>query len=151
MIATKAENLSSYENLGADFVQALAFAETLTERPVGRYEYSDSIFAFVQEGTTKDFRTGRFEAHRKYLDIQIILEGEEEVVVQKLDKLTIAGAFDEDNDVGFYTGDGECQKMQAGDAYIAFPEDGHMPCVHSTEPHRYRKIVVKVPVCNLIR
>lgn len=145
MIITKIEKLSAYKALSEDFERAVAFAATLADKKPGRYDCDECVFAFVQEGETKSWQESRFEAHRRYLDIQMILDGEENVVWQAIEELTPTAPFDEMGDVGFYTGEGNLLTMKAGDAYIAFPEDGHMPCVHSAEPHTYRKIVVKVP------
>lgn len=147
MIITKIEKLDAYKALNGDFERAVAFAATLFDKKPGRYDCDERVFAFVQEGVTKSWKESRFEAHRKYLDIQMVLEGEEEVIWQALDQLVTDSPFDEDGDVGFYTGEGNRIAMKAGDTYIAFPEDGHMPCVFTTDgAKQYKKIVVKVPV-----
>ena len=54
--------------------------------------------------------------------------------------------FDEEKDVGFYTGEYEYIRIGPGRCYVAFPEDAHLPSRHLDQPNQYTKIVVKLKV-----
>lgn len=100
----------------------------------------------VQEGTTLPREEARLEAHRQYLDIQYILEGQEFVGFAPTDTLTPDGPFNTEKDVGFYTGPSQRIPIQAGWCYVVFPEDAHAPRTHVDTPFHYRKLVIKLEV-----
>lgn len=50
---------------------------------VGRYEFDGGYF-MVQKGTTRPLEEGTFEAHRRYIDVQIVVEGSEELAWEDL-------------------------------------------------------------------
>lgn len=58
--------------------EALACVEELRSQgfPTGRYEYEGG-FLFVQHGSTKAFSADDYEAHKKYIDIQYMIQGGE--------------------------------------------------------------------------
>lgn len=100
----------------------------------------------IQTYTTKDAAEGKAEAHRQFLDIQYIVEGEETVGWANVDTLTPDGEFLTDKDIGFYTGHVDFIRITAGNCYVVFPEDAHMPGIHLDEPHACTKMVVKLKV-----
>ena len=86
------------------------------------------------------------EAHRKYLDIQYIVKGKEVVGYAPLEACRIEGEFNEEKDIGKYTGDFEYITIGEGMCYVAFPEDAHMPGRHLDVPNDFGKVVVKLKV-----
>ncbi|MCK5344780.1 MAG: YhcH/YjgK/YiaL family protein, partial [Candidatus Heimdallarchaeota archaeon] len=64
---------------------------------IGRYDLGEGVFAMVSEYQTKDFDEGFIEAHRKYIDIQIILRGAEKIGVADI-KTCIPVEYDEEKD-----------------------------------------------------
>ena len=99
---------------------------------------------FVAAGTTKEPDVA--EAHRKYLDIQYIVKGREVVGWADLAACTPTDAFNEDSDIGFYSGDFNYITVNEGICYVVFPEDAHMPGRHLEVPNDFVKIVVKLKV-----
>lgn len=100
------------------------------------------FFLAVQETREPDLA----EAHRKYLDIQYIVRGKEVVGWADLDACTPEGEFDEDKDIGRYSGPFAYLTIQEGMCYVAFPEDAHMPGRHLDVPNEFVKVVVKLKV-----
>ena len=86
------------------------------------------------------------EAHRKYLDIQYIVKGQEVVGYAPLEACQIVGEFNEEKDIGKYTGNFEYITIGEGMCYVAFPEDAHMPGRHLEVPNDFVKVVVKLKV-----
>ena len=99
---------------------------------------------FVAAGTTKEPDVA--EAHRKYLDIQYIVKGKEVVGWADLAACAPADAFNEESDIGFYSGDFNYITVNEGICYVVFPEDAHMPGRHLDVPNDFVKIVVKLKV-----
>jgi YhcH/YjgK/YiaL family protein len=113
-----------------------------------RIELSGGSFALEQVYVPKARAAGFFESHRKYIDVQIIVEGEELMEVEDISRLTVTEAYSPERDFIKYgdTTTASVLKMRAGDVAVFFPEDGHMPSLHWRGTGLLRKSVVKVPV-----
>lgn len=86
-----------------------------------------------------------YEAHRKFWDLQLVLEGEELIGVAPLETLTETIPYDEAEDIAFYKGSGSEVKLAHGVAALLAPWDGHRPGAScGDEPSRVKKIVVKL-------
>lgn len=114
----------------------------------GRVELADGAFALEQAYAPKPRPEGFFESHRKYIDVQVIIEGEELMEVEDVSRLTVAEAYNPDRDFIKYadTATASVLRMHPGDVAVFFPEDGHMPSLQWRGPGLVRKTVVKVPV-----
>lgn len=115
-----------------------------------RVELGDGVFAIEQVYHAKPREDGFFEAHRKFIDVQVIVEGIELMEVEDIARLTVTMDYDAERDFGKYAIDvPKAAKliMRAGDAALFFPSDGHMPSLRvADESTLVRKTVVKVPV-----
>lgn len=88
-----------------------------------------------------------FESHKKFIDIQVLLEGEERIYVSPSDSLTEIEPYEEKNDTVFYNfnPDGKFSDLCRGDFIILFPGEAHCPCVSAGKISNVRKTVIKVP------
>jgi beta-galactosidase beta subunit len=113
-----------------------------------RVELAGGSFALEQPYQPKLRPEGFFESHCKYIDVQIIVEGEELMEVEDISRLTVSQAYLPERDLIKYadTATASVLRMRAGDVAIFFPEDGHMPSLQWRGPGLVRKAVVKVPV-----
>jgi len=115
------------------------------QSPDGRYELmGDKIYALVQTYDTKPRQAGQWEAHRKYTDIQCLVEGSEIMGCAQLANLREVEPLDAARDITFYAGDGNFFQVNPGVFTIFFPHDAHMPSLAITTPARVKKIVMKV-------
>lgn len=150
MIIDSISRRDSYNGLVPEFKEAMDFALSLKDKPTGRYEYdrlpAGTVYAMVQEGETLPYAEGKIEAHRRYMDVQIMLEGGETVYYADIEGLTGAVPYKEDADIVFYEKAGQPLQIFAGMFYLALPQDGHMPCRELNGPGRYRKVVLKIRV-----
>lgn len=114
----------------------------------GRIELADGAFAIEQVYQPKARPEGFFESHRKYIDVQVIVEGEELMEVEEISRLGVTDAYDPERDLIKYgdTTMASLLRMRAGDVAIFHPSDGHMPALHWRGSGLVRKTVVKVPV-----
>ena len=70
--------------------KALEILATLDENtPPGHYEVSPDIYYNVEEFETDFEQNRRFESHRKHVDIQCVLQGEELIFVEDAEKLEV--------------------------------------------------------------
>ena len=82
MIYDTLENLSNYAALLPGLEKAAAFLSRtdLAQLPDGRVEIDgDRVFANIQTYATKHIDMRGFEAHRKYVDVQVVIGGEGEL------------------------------------------------------------------------
>ena len=142
-----ADNLGLYGNLGVRLARALAL---LAEREIataglGRHEVGDSsLFFFVQSYVTRPRDQGVWESHRKYIDVQLVVEGVERIGWAPAPLLSVTQPYNPEEDVTLYTGDGDFIVARPGTFLVLWPEDGHMPGIAVADPVKVRKVVVKV-------
>ncbi len=148
MIIDRLSNARLYSKLGAGFERAFDYLqqEDLPGLPVGKYELKgSSLFLMVQEYLTKPMGHGKWEAHRRYIDLQYIIQGTEQICYAHLSRLQ-QGSYVEAKDFLPLSGEGVYLPMTSGDFMILFPEDGHMPGMAIDEPSPVRKAVFKIAV-----
>ena len=111
-------------------------------------ELAEGCFALEQPYEPRLRPDGFFESHRKFIDVQIIVEGEELMEVEDVSRLTVSQAYDAERDFIKYadTGVASLLHMRVGDMAVFYPADGHMPSLRWRQPGLVRKTVVKVPV-----
>ena len=116
------------------------------ELPVGRYELDgDRCYALVQEYETAPESEKDFESHRRYIDLQYIIEGCEEMYWQQTNSLEEKIPYNEEADVAFYSGAVSCRFQVRADEFVVFyPQDGHKPGCCVQFPDKVRKIVIKM-------
>jgi len=89
----------------------------------------------------------QFEAHKKYIDIHVVLEGREYVEVSHIGCLTNESAYDEARDfwLGDISGDAKFQGcLEPGYFLVCFPEDTHLVGAHKERQTNVKKIVYKI-------
>jgi YhcH/YjgK/YiaL family protein len=113
-----------------------------------RVELAGGAYALEQVYLAKPRAEGFFESHRKYIDVQVVVEGEELIGLADISQLAVSKAYDAERDfIGYADFPGASElRLVAGDAAIFFPADGHMPGLRpGAGPNLVRKTVIKVP------
>ncbi|MHB8901630.1 MAG: YhcH/YjgK/YiaL family protein [Thermoguttaceae bacterium] len=150
MILDRLENAAMYRSLNPQIEAALAYLAKTNFQSVapGRYELDgDRLYAMVQRYATKPHAGARWEAHRRYLDVQCVVEGTERIGWAPLEKKTeVETPYDAEKDVIFYRTTGDLLQVPAGMFAVFAPHDIHSPGLHAspTEPVDVLKVVVKV-------
>lgn len=148
MIFDTLNNVNNYEGLGRVYTALKFLAETdFNEIDLGRYELDgDNIFYMVQSYDTDPTKTIS-EAHKKYIDIQFMVEGEEIIGVADISSEKELTEAKEENDVWFYNCKTEPLTLSAGKYMVLYPNDLHCPGVATNgKALTCRKVVVKVKV-----
>jgi biofilm protein TabA len=151
MVHDTIDNAARYEALNSRFAKAFAFLRTVdgTQTP-GRHDLDgDHCFALVQTYETKPKATAKFEAHRKYIDVQFIHSGRETILWAPLAAMREETlAYDEAKEAALWklVPDVTELHLSAGHFAILFPQDAHAPCVEWGKSERVFKVVVKVAV-----
>lgn len=133
MILDALKNKEQYISLHPRFKRVFDFIDThdLASMECGRHDIDgDNIFVNVQELELRPYEDARLELHRKYIDIQLLLRGEEEHFgwSEKKDCLLPVADFDAEKDIQLFTDTPQCYyTVREGQFSILFPEDGHAP------------------------
>jgi biofilm protein TabA len=139
-------NAHAYTALGSRIARGLQFlAETdLAGLAPGKHEIDGKrLFALVSDYTPKPPAEGRWEAHRRYLDLQYVVSGIERMGVAPIARLA-EGDYDADRDLLWLSGAGDFLTFGAGQFMILWPGDAHMPGIDAGVPGPVRKVVVKI-------
>jgi len=146
MIVDLTENLGKYMALNPKFANGL---EKLNEVEIDyhkRFDF-DGGYLFFQEGTTTHIDEGTFEAHKKYIDIQLVLDGSEYVAWAPINQLVVDVEYNPEKDVVRLNGSPqEIMKINKGMAYICLPHDGHKALKYLNKTTKYKKAVIKIEI-----
>lgn len=147
MIIDKIENAHQYYGLGENIKKGLKFIaeNNLKNFESGKYNIDgEKVYISIQEYRTKKPEEGKWEAHKKYTDIQYIIEGEEKLGFSFAEKCKAITEYDTKNDIYFLEGDGNYLTAKEGYFIIFTPNDIHKPSLCITEPQTVKKAVVKL-------
>jgi len=115
----------------------------------GKYPIDgDNVFATVTEDPSKDFEKTSWESHRKYIDLQYIITGDEKMGVWPVRKAIVIKEYDEKKDVANYSAEGKFYVGTPGTFFIFFPTDAHRPNITPGGNKSVKKIVIKVRVAE---
>lgn len=117
------------------------------DTPVGKYELTPDCYVNVEEYETKDISQRRFESHRKYADIQIIIEGEERLDFTDDRGVGVPTTFDEAKDIMFYDNINKRINtiyLDGTNFFMLFPGDIHAPQIAVDKPMHVKKAVIKI-------
>ena len=150
MIKDKFHNIVLYEKLSVNMKNAIKHItqESFLKRleAAGRID-GDGYYVMLQEYNTKPENEGRWETHKRYIDIQYIVSGAEMTKYTNLLNLEELIESDEKRDFYFYRNAvyEDSMIVRDGEFVIFFPEDGHKPSLHVDEElMEVKKVVVKV-------
>lgn len=146
MIFDKFENIENYLEIPDDvkvFVKKLS-----TDMPAGRQFINDNCYANIDEYATKPAERCRLEAHKKYIDIQLLLSGKEELQFTDIEGLKISEEYDENRDVMFFAGsERKLNSVILSEGYFAllYPHEAHQPQMnYGCESLKVKKVVIKI-------
>jgi len=151
MIVDRIENANLYAALNDRFTKAFEILtdSTLLGKQDGRYAVDgNDLFYIVQHYTTRPMEKDKLEAHIKYIDIQVVLEGEELIAYAPIEGLAVVQPYSEDKDIAFYHAPDKISRvtLRPGLFCILFPQDGHIPCCQLNGPSNVHKVVIKVKI-----
>jgi YhcH/YjgK/YiaL family protein len=137
-----------YASVHPDFPRAFEFLQRpdLASLAPGRHAVDgDRVYVLIDDRSGRGREGARLEAHRAYLDVQLTIEGHEEIGWRPLAGCQRpAGAFDTSRDIGLFDDRPDTWlAVPPGQFAVFFPSDAHAPLGgHGA----LRKAIVKVAV-----
>lgn len=148
MIIGDIKHSSRYESLHPLFKKAFEIAKNTDwfATELGKKEIDgENLFIINSNPECLSKENQVLEYHKKYLDIHILLEGEETIGWKSLDDCqNEKKAFDTTDDYGLYSDiPTSYATLKVGQFAIVYPEDAHAPIIGEG---KIRKLVVKIMV-----
>lgn len=148
MIVANLSNKSEYYGIHPELDKAL---DCLTEEFLAKVPTEktlldgENLFVTRFDLTTVPFEETFYESHKKYLDIQLLLAGQERVDIAHPDHLTLKEHKD---DFYGYTGNADQSViLRPGNFLIVFPGDAHRLKIAVDHPgEAFTRIVFKIKV-----
>lgn len=116
---------------------------------LGRHDLPGEDYVNVMEYTPGAREERNYEAHRDYIDIQMVVSGVEAIEIAPLERCVETKEYDTNDDYALYSNatDGEQFALVPGRFIAAYPEDAHMPGIALLEEETpIRKAVFKIRV-----
>ena len=144
------EFAKQYNRNKVNWDKAFAFLKETNLDTISPGKYAidgDNVYAIVSDGKPKLMEEAKWEAHRKYIDIQYIISGKEKMGLAPISKAAVIDEFNESKDVGFYNipdSDSQYYTAEPGTLLLFFPLDAHRPGIRTEGCDWDKKIVIKV-------
>jgi len=147
MISDTLSNAPFYCNLHKSFRLAFDYLQQTDFSNIenGKIELDgENVFAIVNRYNTHSAEELKWEAHRKYIDVQFIASGNEHVGIVDIGEMSSSSEYDDGKDVQFFEGAGEHFHLREKMFAVIFPHEVHKPGITSAERAHVLKVVIKV-------
>lgn len=147
MIIDRIDNIDFYFGLNDKIKRAGFYLKDTKLNMIkpGRYTIEDDkLYALVQSYETINIDQGRWEGHRRYIDLQYIVEGIELMGYANINNMNIASEYDKTKDILFFNGEGDYFTVNKGYFVLFTPNDIHKPCLTGSKPNKVKKVVIKI-------
>ncbi len=150
--ANKKVFAEQYHRNRAAWDKAFAFLRDsdLTNLKPGKYVIDGTnVYATITEAPSKEFEASAWESHRKYIDLQYVIKGQETIGVAPVSKATITKPYNETGDSANYNVQGQYYVAMPGTFFLFFPSDVHRPNIKVAGYDVVKKIVIKIRMVDL--
>lgn len=146
MILDSIGNAERYFALHPHFKSLFEYLRStdITTLEEGRHDIlGDRLYVNVANAELRKAEDAPLEAHNRYIDVQVIIEGEEHFGWSERKNCTSPRSeFDAERDIIFYDDASQTiYKVCSGEFTILYPEDAHAPLIGEG---RVRKLIFKV-------
>lgn len=153
MIFDVIENANQYSGIHAGIDKVLSTVTNYTAENFAKEVVKldgDNLFMIFPEYETHTRSDSITEAHRKYIDVMYMVEGEETIYVKPTSQLkNITMPYDAEQDALLADTDDDAMPilLKAGSFVVLFPQDAHAPSCDVTSTHsKVKKIIGKVAI-----
>lgn len=147
MIVDTIENLSNYVQIPKDVV---GFLQNLdSDVALGRYELSNGNYVNIETYQTKQLPEAKYEAHKNFIDIQMLLSGEEKIYIINFAGLTEFQPYNPEKDIVFFSDPiySDYVTLDGRNFVMIYPHEAHAPqCSLDTKNCEVKKVVAKIKI-----
>lgn len=147
MILDVLTNAAKYAGFKNGLSEGFGFLDQphLAELADGKYEIAgDRLYAIVAHENGRRAEEAQLEGHRKYIDIQYVISGDESMGWAPREGLKHAVEYNKEKDLEFFEGAPKSiVRIPPGSFAVFLPDDAHMPLIGTGPIH---KVIIKVAV-----
>lgn len=149
MIFGNLRDLKDYGFLEKEITECFTYA---ARHELGRYEKGSHeidgrrLFVNIVEYTTTSPENRFWEAHREYLDLHLLLSGEEQIDLNFIDNMEQKEFVPEDDFLPLEGCPNSHVVLREGDFLICYPKDGHRTAVAVDKPCDIKKAIFKIRI-----
>ena len=149
MIYGNIKNTEEYKFLNTNLQKCFEYIKNndLKNLEKGSYEIcgNDLFVNIVEyETTTEDKRF--WEAHKNYLDLHFMLDGEEIINVNFIDNMKQIEFVEKDDFLSLEGNKKSSILLEEGDFLICYPNDAHMTAIKVSDSKKIKKAIFKVKI-----
>jgi biofilm protein TabA len=152
MIYDKIENSDQYLGLFNNLDTALNYMKNIdiSKLIYGKNEIDgDNVFIMLFMYETKDSSDCVYESHKNYIDIQLLIEGDELFRVIPFNNQDIKEQYNADNDIEFFKlTEGYNFHLTNGSFVLVMPGELHTPGLLYRKKSIVKKLVLKIKVID---
>lgn len=145
MIFANIKNLNDYAYLDEKIKKCFTYyrSNDLNSFNPGSYEIEGKdIFVNIVEYETKE--DSFWEAHKDYIDLHLMLDGEEKIKLNFIENMKL-GSYSKEEDYQALEGDSNSSViLKKEDFLICYPSDGHMTGLRLKDRTRIKKAIFKI-------
>lgn len=137
------------ETFSAKIQECIQYAH---EHALGEYEpgsypiRGDELYVNIVAYETTEVESRFWEAHQVYLDLHLLLEGEERIDVNFIDNMECKPYVPQDDFVPAAGVRKASVALGIGDFLVCYPEDVHMTGLYVTQPEKIKKAIFKIKI-----
>ena len=150
MIFGNINNLSEFPFLEEQVKECFEYAKThdLASFEKGSHEIDgDRLFVNIVEYTTTTPEERFWEAHKKYLDVHVMLRGTEQIDLNFIQNMKLNEFVEKDDFLPMDGNKNSSVVLTDGDFLICYPSDGHRTAVQAGDkPETIKKAIFKVRI-----
>lgn len=147
MIYDNLADLARYKGLHRNIDQAIAYLQEtdLSQLEPGRYDIaSDAVFLLVQDNTLNRTPNDSFEYHKRYMDLQFLLSGNENFRYSRTAAAEVQ-TFNDVDDFGLISSQEAYDLELTPETFVmVYPGEYHQPSQIGRGDKHVRKCVVKI-------
>lgn len=153
MVIDRLDHAAQYYALGKGIEIVLrwfaAYEDDGSALPVRTVLDGEHIFVNGVNYTSEAKPQGLLEAHKKYIDVMYVVEGEEKFFykpIAEVKRITMPYDVEKECQLAEIDADAAQHRFAAGHFLIFFPQDGHLAAQLWGTPCKVRKFIAKVAV-----
>lgn len=148
LIEINNQNPVDTDNLQRRCLEAVEYLSQLKdeELTIGRHDINEGFYYNVQEYVTDGNTKKPYESHRKYVDIQMLISGEEILQVTDISGLRVCSEYDEVKDCVLYhpSDNAAGTILRPESVMMLYPKDAHRSMCIGKNTSKVKKIVGKI-------
>ncbi len=142
---TSLNELEKHFFISKEMKQFLSVLDSRTE--CGRYDFGEGGYVNIVSYAKKESIPQEMEVHRKYVDVQYLIDGNEKIWYGLPSEFEILRPYEESAESVIYKAANYKEVCcKTGEAIILYPEDAHTAGLCVNEPQTIKKAVIKISI-----